>query len=199
MTHREYKLVPYGSDQYFNLVLDVDRYKDFLPFCKVSRVIKCDLVSSTPLLNTSSPSVVITPSSFSSPSCLVGNDESFTTSPTNENDDAAGVMLATLSIAINLFNESYTSRIEYDNAKKSIVVSAADSKIFSQLVTSWQFIDSDCGGCYVDFSMMFEFSSFLHQQAIGLFVDGIARHTLESFNKRAQELYGEPHERRCST
>lgn len=37
-THAEHKLVPYTAEQMFELVADVGRYHEFLPWCAVSRV-----------------------------------------------------------------------------------------------------------------------------------------------------------------
>jgi coenzyme Q-binding protein COQ10 len=37
-THAEHKLVPYTPEQMFDLVADVGRYSEFLPWCAVSRV-----------------------------------------------------------------------------------------------------------------------------------------------------------------
>ncbi len=37
-THAEHKLVPYTVDQMYDLVADVGRYHDFLPWCAASRV-----------------------------------------------------------------------------------------------------------------------------------------------------------------
>ena len=37
-THAEHKLVPYTAEQMFDLVADVGRYHDFLPWCAGSRV-----------------------------------------------------------------------------------------------------------------------------------------------------------------
>ena len=37
-THAEHKLVPYTSEQMFDLVADVGRYHEFLPWCAASRV-----------------------------------------------------------------------------------------------------------------------------------------------------------------
>ena len=37
-THAEHKLVPYTVDQMFDLVADVGKYHDFLPWCAGSRV-----------------------------------------------------------------------------------------------------------------------------------------------------------------
>ena len=37
-THAEHKLVPYTPEQMFDLVADVGRYHEFLPWCAASRV-----------------------------------------------------------------------------------------------------------------------------------------------------------------
>ena len=37
-THAEHKVVPYTSEQMFDLVADVGRYHEFLPWCAASRV-----------------------------------------------------------------------------------------------------------------------------------------------------------------
>lgn len=37
-THAEHQVVPYTADQMFDLVADVDKYHDFLPWCAASKV-----------------------------------------------------------------------------------------------------------------------------------------------------------------
>lgn len=39
-THAEKKTLPYSPEQMFNLVLDVDRYPEFLPWC-----LSCDIIN----------------------------------------------------------------------------------------------------------------------------------------------------------
>ncbi|CAN0485491.1 unnamed protein product, partial [Hapterophycus canaliculatus] len=38
--HRERRVVPYSPEQFFEVVADVDNYKEFVPFCVDSRVVK---------------------------------------------------------------------------------------------------------------------------------------------------------------
>ncbi|CAN0411643.1 unnamed protein product, partial [Scytosiphon promiscuus] len=38
--HREKRVVPYSPEQFFEVVADVDSYKEFVPFCVDSRVVK---------------------------------------------------------------------------------------------------------------------------------------------------------------
>ena len=37
-THAEHRLLPYSQEQLFNLVADVERYPEFLPWCLGARV-----------------------------------------------------------------------------------------------------------------------------------------------------------------
>ena len=44
-THKETKTVNFTSKQMFDLVADIDKYYEFLPWCNSSKVIKRELVS----------------------------------------------------------------------------------------------------------------------------------------------------------
>lgn len=39
-THKEQRILPYTSDQMFNLVGDIARYPEFLPWCSSARIIR---------------------------------------------------------------------------------------------------------------------------------------------------------------
>ena len=41
-THAEQRLMPYSPEEIFDLVADVDRYHEFLPWCRASRVTRRD-------------------------------------------------------------------------------------------------------------------------------------------------------------
>ena len=41
-THAERKIVPYTTDQMFNLVADIERYPEFLPWCVACRIRKTE-------------------------------------------------------------------------------------------------------------------------------------------------------------
>ena len=41
-THAERKVVPYAQDQMFDMVADIERYPDFLPWCVASRITKTE-------------------------------------------------------------------------------------------------------------------------------------------------------------
>ena len=41
-THAEQRLLPYSPEEIFDVVADVDRYAEFLPWCRASRVTRRD-------------------------------------------------------------------------------------------------------------------------------------------------------------
>jgi coenzyme Q-binding protein COQ10 len=41
-THREKRILPYTPDQLFDLVGDIDKYPEFLPWCSYARIISRD-------------------------------------------------------------------------------------------------------------------------------------------------------------
>jgi coenzyme Q-binding protein COQ10 len=40
--HQETRILPYRPEQLFDLVADIDRYPDFLPWCKAARIVRRD-------------------------------------------------------------------------------------------------------------------------------------------------------------
>lgn len=40
VVHSEKRIVPYTAEQYFDLVVDVEQYSKFLPWCKESHIIQ---------------------------------------------------------------------------------------------------------------------------------------------------------------
>lgn len=41
-THQETRILPYSADQMFDLVADIKRYPEFLPWCSAARIIRDD-------------------------------------------------------------------------------------------------------------------------------------------------------------
>ncbi|MFO1187961.1 MAG: type II toxin-antitoxin system RatA family toxin [Alphaproteobacteria bacterium] len=48
--HREHKRLPYKPDQVFDLVADIERYPDFLPWCEALKVLSRETSGHTELL-----------------------------------------------------------------------------------------------------------------------------------------------------
>ena len=107
------KILPYTSKQLYNIVIDVEKYPDFLPWCRGSKVInKID----------------------------------------SNNFDAQ------LKVGYKALDEEYISRVTGEYLKN--ISSIAVSGPFKFLESTWQFSKVD-NYCEVEFSIKYEFKSFL--------------------------------------
>ena len=50
-SQKEEKIVPFSQQQVFNLVADVDKYEDFLPWCNSSKVIRGMILNDRMVIN----------------------------------------------------------------------------------------------------------------------------------------------------
>ncbi len=142
-THAERQVVPYSQEQLFDLVADVGRYPQFLPWCIGSRVRG---VSATGLV-------------------------------------------ADLTIGFGPFRESFTSRVALDRPQRVKV--RYENGPFRYLNNQWDFRPHE-HGCEVAFFVDFEFRSKILQAAIGVVFNEAVRLMVNSFRKRADEIYGRP-------
>ncbi len=140
-THAEKRFLPYTPEQMFDLVAEVERYPEFLPWCMAARV------------------------------------------RAREDD----VVVADLVIGYKFFRERFTSRVELERPRRIDVFYSEGP--FKYLNNHWIFEPVE-GGCLIDFYVDFEFRSRFLQRAIGIVFNEAARRMVDSFEKRAQQLYG---------
>eukprot|EP01068_Selenidium_serpulae_P011528 Selendium_serpulae@DN5683_c0_g1_i2.p1 len=144
--HTESRIVPFTAQEYFDVVLNVDEYSDFLPWCKKST--------------------------------LVHSNE---TSHTRFDAD--------LVVGFGWFSDTYRSRIRA--RPYTIEVEAVQSTAFDVLKNSWKFTPLEGNGsCLVDFTLEFQFSSIVHQQASNIFLSEVAKIMAQSFENRVNALHG---------
>ena len=142
-THAEKRLLPYTPEQMFDMVAEVERYPEFLPWCMAARV--------------------------------------------REKESQGDVVVADLVIGYKFFRERFTSRVELERPRRINVFYSEGP--FKYLNNHWTF-EPGAGGCLIDFYVDFEFRSRFLQRAIGIVFNEAVRRMVDSFEKRAQQLYG---------
>lgn len=135
-------LVPFSDQAMFDLVKDVDRYQEFLPWCSGSALLShegnriCGRIDIERL----------------------GVHQSFST--------------------CNVYDEPRRMDIELKDGP------------FQSLHGAWEFVGLREDACKVILSLEFEFSNRLMDMAFGKVFHQIANTMVESFSKRAREVYG---------
>jgi coenzyme Q-binding protein COQ10 len=142
-THAERKVLPYTPEQMFDLVADVGKYPEFLPWCVGAKV-------------------------------------------RSRTED---LLVADLTIGFKMFRESFTSRVSLDRPR--MVQVKYENGPFRYLNNQWSF-EPNPKGCEVKFFVEFEFKSRLLQAAIGVVFNEAVRVMVNSFLKRARDIYGQP-------
>jgi coenzyme Q-binding protein COQ10 len=137
--------LPYTPEQLFDLVADVEKYPEFLPWCVAARI-----------LSKSETEIV-----------------------------------ADLSVGYKVFRETFRSRVHL-TPKTRIDVEYITGP-FHSLNNHWNFKEAPDFGTNIDFFIDFEFRNRFFQSATQAIFEGVFNQMLHSFEKRAQQLYGEGH------
>jgi ribosome-associated toxin RatA of RatAB toxin-antitoxin module len=135
-------LVPYTPAEMFALVDDVERYPEFLPWCKSSQVL-------------------------------------------SRNDDE---LRATLTLSMRGVEKSFTT-CNRNQKNKMIEVRLVEGP-FRHLCGFWRFDALGDAGCKVCLDMDFEFSSRMLGMVVGPVFSQVANSLVDSFQKRAVQVYG---------
>ena len=136
-------LVPYPAQAMFDLVADVESYKDFLPWCSNSRRVSASETEMCGWIEVS----------------RLGITQSFST--------------------CNVLNPPERMSLELNEGP------------FKQLHGEWQFVPLRSDACKVVLTMEFEFSGKLINAAFGKVFHQVANSLVESFVRRAREIYGD--------
>ena len=98
-------------------------------------------------------------------------------------------MIAEMAVGYKGIREVYKSDVRLDRDALAIEVTAIDGP-FKTLANHWRFSPAEEGGCEVDFSIEFEFRSWLLQRVIGAFFEQAVGRMVAAFEERADALYG---------
>jgi coenzyme Q-binding protein COQ10 len=135
--------LPYAPEQLFDLVADIEKYPEFLPWCLAARV-----------LSKSEREVV-----------------------------------ADLSVGYKFLRETFRSRVHL-TPKVRIDVEYINGP-FHSLSNHWSFKEASDFGTNIDFFIDFQFRNTLFQSATQRIFENVFDEMLHSFEKRAQQLYGD--------
>jgi len=100
-------------------------------------------------------------------------------------------LIADMTVAFKLFQETFCSRVVLDHARRRIAVDYLDGP-FRQLENRWSFMPVDDRHCEVDFFLSYELRSRSLQVLVGAVFDRAFAKFADAFEKRADLVYGRP-------
>ncbi|MCB1480743.1 MAG: type II toxin-antitoxin system RatA family toxin [Rhodobiaceae bacterium] len=107
----------------------------------------------------------------------------------NKDGEGRELVVADMTVAYKLIRETYTSRILLNEPALTIDVSNIDGP-FERLENAWAFHPVEANSCEVEFNLIYGFKSRTFEAVAGLVFDRAFSHFSESFEKRADVIYG---------
>ncbi len=102
------------------------------------------------------------------------------------------IFIAEMQGGYKAIRETFKTRVTCDRPTKHILVEYIDGP-FRYLKNSWAFRDTDDGhGSHVDFHIEYEFKNRMLGMLMGSMFDQAFRRFADSFEKRADKVYGRP-------
>ena len=103
--------------------------------------------------------------------------------------DGVEVIVAAMTVAYKVVQETFTSRVTLDKAGSTILVEYVDGP-FRRMQNRWTFRPAGEGACDVEFFIDYEFRSRMLAMLMGAMFDAAFRRFATAFEKRADEIYG---------
>lgn len=107
------------------------------------------------------------------------------------NEQGVEVLVADMTVAYKLVQETFTSRVTLDKANLQILVEYLSGP-FSRMQNRWTFRPANEGASDVEFFIDYEFRSRVLGALMGAMFDAAFRRFSEAFEKRADAVYGKP-------
>ena len=101
------------------------------------------------------------------------------------------VIVADMTVAYKLLQETFTSRVTLDRAKLEILVEYLEGP-FRKMNNRWSFRPADAHICDVEFYIAYEFRSRTLGMLMGAMFDTAFRRFASAFERRADQVYGKP-------
>jgi coenzyme Q-binding protein COQ10 len=97
---------------------------------------------------------------------------------------------AELAVGFKIFTERYTSRVTIDEPRL-VCARAMDSRIFSELSTSWRFSPGPREGTTnLNFDVEFKVKNPIAATAVNAFFEDVTQQQVKAFERRCKQLYG---------
>ena len=200
-------VIGYSRQQMCDLVFDVDKYREFVPFCIDSEVIKEYSTRSSGLNLNLAKSGLNLNKLKTTPIIKTVNKEV-------KNDRQT--FRAKLQIGYPPIREAYVSHVEMVQPELVRAISR-DTRLFEFMLNEWKFhpYDSEKNSslnlnlgnssssdmqikvaqgyencCLIEFYVSFKFKSILYTKIAPLFIESVSKKMVVAFTKRAAEKYG---------
>mgnify|MGYP001381971559 FL=1 len=146
--HFEKKIVNFTAKQMYELVADIDNYREFLPWCNDSKIIEVTNI-----------------------------------------DNEKKTLIADLEIGYKDLVYTYRSNVLLNNQELTIKVDFIHGP-FKNLDNSWIFKKIDDQSCEIEFFIDFELNVGVLNLLISKFFDKAFKKMVNSFENRANQIYG---------
>jgi len=146
--HFEKKIVNFTAKQMYELVADIDNYREFLPWCNDSKIIEVTNI-----------------------------------------DNEKKTLIADLEIGYKELVYTYRSNVLLNNQELTIKVDFVHGP-FKNLDNSWIFKKIDDQSCEIEFFIDFELNVGVLNLLISKFFDKAFKKMVNSFENRANQIYG---------
>lgn len=197
--YHEKIILGYSREQMCNLVFDVKRYKEFVPFCINSEIL---ITNENNLARQTNKINLVQLNNKNNMQMVKKNLEE-----ANAQNDTVKSFKARLDVGFPPLRESYVSHVSMIKPQLVKAISR-DTKLFEYLINEWKFhpyhisdkpsspgdvnsLDKE-NCCLVEFYVSFKFRSILYTQFSNLFLDQIVKQMVKAFTYRAEKLYGKP-------
>ena len=139
--------VNHNADKMFMLVADVEKYPQFVPYCRNLNV-----------------------------------------TGRQQQDDGTSLIIADMTIAYKLINETFTSKVKL-NPKEQIITTESIEGPFRHMINQWKFEPISDSACEVSFSIKYEFKSRMLNLLMSALFEKIFRKYTSAFESRADHIY----------
>ena len=202
ISYNEQIVLGYTSEQLCNIVSDVSKYKEFVPFCTNSEILtpSNDVLSAEKRFNLKTINRLTSSSTDDLSSRRLGRYLNLEAN-SKKQLHLPQKFSARLEIGYPPIKESYISNVTFIKPKFVKAISR-DTHLFQYLINEWKFqpyllkeLNQDNTrkeACLIDFHVSFKFHSILYATLSEVFMEKVFRKMVGAFTDRAQVLYGKP-------